>query len=177
MLADLTTRRFHATLLTKPVEPSQLAAAVRAGLRYWQGRRENRRLMAQLEAAHAESERRREEAEEARRRYHDLVQGIDLVVWEADAATGRFTFVSRRAEEFFGQPAERWLAEPGLWLDRIVPEDREYAAVCVEAWPRATVATSSWNTGRSRATAGRSGSARPSASPATPRAARSACAG
>ncbi len=131
MLADLTARRFHATLLKKPVEPAQLAAAVRAGLRYWQGRRENRRLMAQLEAAHVQSESRREEAEEAGRRYHDLVQGIELVIWESDTATRHFTFVSRRAEELFGQPAERWLTEPGLWLDRIVPEDREYAG---SAW-------------------------------------------
>src|SRR3712207_6827202 len=83
--------------------------------------------MAQLEAAHAESERRRAEAEAAHRRYHDLVHGLDSVVWEADAATGRFTFVSRRAEDLFGYPVGRWLAEPGLWLDRVHPEDREYA--------------------------------------------------
>ncbi|HEX8199548.1 MAG TPA: PAS domain-containing protein, partial [Isosphaeraceae bacterium] len=131
MLADLTTRRFHAMLLTKPVEPNQLVAAVRSGLRYWAGHRENRRLMAELASAHAESERRRAEAEAAHLRYHDLVQGIDAVVWEADAATGRFTFVSRRAEDLFGHPVGRWLADPGLWLARVLPEDREYAA---SAW-------------------------------------------
>ncbi len=31
LLADLTTRRFNATLLAKPVEPTQLAAAVQVG--------------------------------------------------------------------------------------------------------------------------------------------------
>ncbi|MEJ7640460.1 MAG: PAS domain-containing protein, partial [Singulisphaera sp.] len=130
MLADLTTRRFHATLLKKPVEPSQLAAAVGQACATGRAGAEPP-ADGPVGAAHAESERRREEAEEARRRYHDLVHGIELVVWEADAATRHFTFVSRRAEELFGQSSERWLTEPGLWLDRIVPEDREYAG---SAW-------------------------------------------
>jgi len=113
LLAELTARRFNATLLTKPVEPEQLAASVRAGLRYWAGRRENRRLIAELEAAH--------------NRYHDLVHGLDAIVWEADAATGRLTFLSRRAEEWFGGPAARWPDLPDAWLGCIVPDDREYA--------------------------------------------------
>jgi PAS domain S-box-containing protein len=133
LLADLTTRRFNATLLAKPVEPTQLAAAVQAGLRYWAGRRENRRLMAQLEAARDEAERRRAEAEAARRRYHDLVNGLDSVVWETDAATGRFTFMSDRAEDVFGYPCENWIKEPGFWLERVIPDDREYAH---GAWER-----------------------------------------
>lgn len=76
----------------------------------------------------AELEHRRAEAEGAKQRYLDLVQGLNSVVWEADAATGRFTFMSRRVEDLFGYPAERWLAEPGFWLERVHPEDRDYAA-------------------------------------------------
>ena len=127
LLADLTTRRFNATLLAKPVEPTQLAAAVQSALRYWAGRRENRRLMAQLEAARDEGRRR------ARRRYHDLVNGLGSVVWEADAATGRFTFMSERTEGVFGYPCERWIDEPGFWLERVLPDDRDYAR---GAWKR-----------------------------------------
>ena len=128
LLADLASRRFNATLLTKPVEPAQLAASVRSGLLYTEARREKRRLVVELKAAHAESERRRAEAEAARLRYHDLVQGLDGIVWEADAGTGRITFVSRRAEEMLGYPVERWLGEAGPWPGLVHPEDRDYVA-------------------------------------------------
>ena len=30
-------------------------------------------------------------------RYRDLVEGLDAIIWEADARTGQFTFVSQRA--------------------------------------------------------------------------------
>src|SRR4051812_31513524 len=87
-LAGLAGGGFKAVLLAKPVEPAQLRAAVRAGLRYWAGRRRERELARRLEAANAELreanaelDRRRAEAEAARRRYHDLVQGVDAIVW------------------------------------------------------------------------------------------------
>jgi PAS domain S-box-containing protein len=91
----------------------QLASAAQAGIRYWAGRRENRGLLRRLEGE--------------TRRYHDLVQGLDATVWEADAQTGRFTFVSRRAEELLGFPVERWLADPDFWAGRVHTDDREYA--------------------------------------------------
>jgi PAS domain S-box-containing protein len=147
LLADLTTRRFNATLLTKPVEPTQLVAAVRAGLRYSASRRQNRRLMAQLEAAYAESERRRAEAEAAQRRFHDLVQGLDSVVWEADATTGRVTFVSHRVEGLLGYPVGRWLADPDLRLGLHPSRGPRVRAGALAAAACATAATSSGNTG------------------------------
>ena len=133
-LAELAIRRPNAVLLAKPVDPGQLRAAVGAGLRYWAGRRRERELMrrlseanAELRAANAELDRRRAEAEAAHRRHHDLVHGIDAIAWEADAESGRLTFVSQRAEEWFGGPAGRWSAVPDAWLDRVIPDDREYA--------------------------------------------------
>jgi signal transduction histidine kinase/CheY-like chemotaxis protein len=51
LLAELAARRFNITLLTKPVEPAQLAASIRAALLYSAGRRENRRLIAELREA------------------------------------------------------------------------------------------------------------------------------
>jgi len=113
-LSALSARRPGAVVQTKPVSPRQLQDVVRSGLRYWAGRRENRELVRRLG--------------EERRRYHDLVQGIDAIAWEADAATCRFTFVSRRAEEMFGYPVERWLADPEFWAGCVHPEDRGYAA-------------------------------------------------
>jgi PAS domain S-box-containing protein len=63
-------------------------------------------------------------AVEAQHRYRDLVEGIDAIVWEADARTHVFTFVNRRAEAMLGWPPEVWL-EPGAYLERIVhPDDR-----------------------------------------------------
>jgi PAS domain S-box-containing protein len=61
-------------------------------------------------------------------RFADLVQGLDAIVWEMDAATWTFTFVNRRAEEILGYPVERWLHEPGFWQDVVLhPDDREWA--------------------------------------------------
>ncbi|MBI2528787.1 MAG: response regulator [Candidatus Rokubacteria bacterium] len=58
-------------------------------------------------------------------RFQDLVQGLDAIVWEANAATFRFTFVSERAKALLGYPTEHWLREPDFWSARIHPEDRE----------------------------------------------------
>ena len=63
-------------------------------------------------------------AVDAQHRYRDLVEGIDAIVWEADAGTRAFTFVNRRAEAMLGWPRDVWL-EPGAYLERIVhPDDR-----------------------------------------------------
>ena len=35
-------------------------------------------------------------------RFRDLVQGLDAIVWEADASTLTFSFVSERAEVILG---------------------------------------------------------------------------
>jgi PAS domain S-box-containing protein/diguanylate cyclase (GGDEF)-like protein len=58
------------------------------------------------------------------RRYQQLVQGLDAIVWEAEAESFAFTFVSDRAEQLLGYPIERWLAEPDLFGKILHPEDR-----------------------------------------------------
>ncbi len=73
----------------------------------------------------AESESLRGAAEASARRFSDLVQGLDAIVWEADAETFQFSFVSRRAEAVLGYPVERWLEDPGFCAGIIHPEDRE----------------------------------------------------
>ncbi|HEY2156484.1 MAG TPA: ATP-binding protein, partial [Isosphaeraceae bacterium] len=59
-----------------------------------------------------------------------MVDGLAAVVWEADAATGVYRFVGRGIEALLGLAAERWMAEPGLWAERLHTDDR----VIASAW-------------------------------------------
>ena len=61
------------------------------------------------------------------RRFVDLLHDLDAVVWEMDARTWRFTYVSPRAERIFGYPVQQWLDEPTFWQDTLLhPDDREW---------------------------------------------------
>jgi PAS domain S-box-containing protein len=55
----------------------------------------------------------------------ELIDSVEGVVWEADADTFVFRFVSSQAEKMLGYPVQRWLNEPGFWADHVHPEDRE----------------------------------------------------
>ena len=71
------------------------------------------------------------------RRYSGLVNSLDGIVWEADARTMRFTWVSPQAERFLGYPVRDWLDGPTFWQDHIHPDDRERAvAYCLECTAR-----------------------------------------
>ncbi len=69
----------------------------------------------------------------AEERFKDLVNSTDGIVWEADATTFNFTFVSQKAERLLGYPAEDWL-KPGFWIEHLHPDDKdwasEYCAAC-----------------------------------------------
>lgn len=53
------------------------------------------------------------------------------IVWEADATTEQFTFVSKSAERLLGYPIEQWLSQPDFWVNLIHPEDRQWTvALC-----------------------------------------------
>jgi PAS domain-containing protein len=58
-------------------------------------------------------------------RFNELVQQLHAIVWEGDPETFRAILVSGYAEELLGYPIERWLTDPGFWVDHIHPEDRE----------------------------------------------------
>ena len=63
----------------------------------------------------------------------DLVEGLDAIVWERDAASGRFTYVSPQAERIVGYPPERWYEDPHFWTERLVhPADRTRMEKAVE---------------------------------------------
>jgi PAS domain S-box-containing protein len=70
-------------------------------------------------------------AERAKR----LLPGHNAIVWEGDAATFQFLYVSDSAEEVLGYPARRWVEEPTFWADTVLhPEDRDdaiaFCALC-----------------------------------------------
>ncbi len=78
------------------------------------------------------------EAEAAKRRFHDLVQGLELVVWEANPITQEFAFVSRKVQDILGYSPESWLGNG--WKQHVFEEDR---ARLQEYWEQASQAASS----------------------------------
>jgi PAS domain S-box-containing protein len=72
---------------------------------------------------------------EAHNRFVDLLQGLDVIVWEMDAVTWKFTFVSDRAQDILGYPISQWFDEPQFWQDRLLhSEDRDWCInFCVTA--------------------------------------------
>ena len=72
----------------------------------------------------------RKQAEKAlkdsEQRFRDIVNSTDGMVWEADAATFNFTFISQQAERLLGYPVEDWL-KPGFWVEHLHPGDKAWA--------------------------------------------------
>jgi len=60
-------------------------------------------------------------------RFHELVESLDAVFWEAGSATLAFTFLGGRAEELLGPAALDWPAEERQWGSHIDPRDRDDA--------------------------------------------------
>ena len=81
---------------------------------------------AQAQAASLESAYR--EISTTQRKYAQLIETINAIVWEADPVTWQFTFVSKVAEEILGYPSERWLHTPDFWVNHLLhPDDRKAA--------------------------------------------------
>jgi PAS domain S-box-containing protein len=63
-----------------------------------------------------------------------LLIAVGGIVWEADAKTFKFSFVSEQAERILGYPIEQWLREPTFWRDHVHPDDRNWAVeFCLNA--------------------------------------------
>lgn len=71
-----------------------------------------------------------ESAKAAEQRYHDLVQGINAIVWEMDTTSNRFTYVNQRAETILGYPVTDWLTTQNFLEKIIHPEDQDAALRC-----------------------------------------------
>ncbi len=77
-----------------------------------------------------ERKRVEEALRQSQQNYEQLINSIDGIVWEADAQTWRFSFVSKQAERLLGYPIDRWLTEPTFWVDHIHPDDQTWAVAC-----------------------------------------------
>ena len=64
-------------------------------------------------------------AQDAKNRYKTLVNDVDAVVWEADAATMRPTFVSERYQQWFGVSERELQDDPHLWLESVPESQRD----------------------------------------------------
>src|SRR5256885_8309151 len=104
-------------------------------------------LMATLSAARRKTEDAlksardglEERVRERTARFRDLVNSVEGIVWEADATTFQFSFVSDQAKRILGYPVDRWVSDPTFWKDHLHPDDRERA---VSFFERATGAQS-----------------------------------
>src|SRR5499426_1833062 len=87
----------------------------------------NNRLFAAEQAA-------RTEAQTSAQDFRDLVDTLDAIVLDADAETFQIVFVNRRAEAILGYSRQEWYADPSFWVNRVHPDDREWASkLCREA--------------------------------------------
>jgi PAS domain S-box-containing protein len=60
----------------------------------------------------------------ASEKFQDLVNSTGGIVWEADATTFNFNYVSQEAERLLGYPIEDWYKE-GFWGNHLHPDDKE----------------------------------------------------
>ena len=72
-------------------------------------------------------------AREAEIRYRGLVNDVDGIVWEADAASIKPLFVSDQIEEWLGYSAQQWIEDERLWLSVVHPADRRRVSMEVLA--------------------------------------------
>ena len=65
---------------------------------------------------------------DAERMYRTLVEQVPVVVYVAEFGQhGPWRYVSPRIESMLGFSPEEWLANPAVWFEQMVPEDRERA--------------------------------------------------
>ncbi len=64
---------------------------------------------------------------ESRNRQESLIQSIDGIVWEADALSFEFNFISPQVQGILGYTPEEWLSDPYFWSKHIYHEDRDRA--------------------------------------------------
>ena len=56
-----------------------------------------------------------------------IINNVEGIVWEADAKSFQFNFVSGQAERLLGYSKSKWIDDPKFWSDHIHPEDKEWA--------------------------------------------------
>ena len=114
-------------LISKDSRGDTALTAVRAGFHDCLTAQERKRLLPAVERELRAAAIRREQ-KQSQQRYEALVNSIDGIVWEADAKTLQFTFISKQAERLLGYAFEDWFVQTGFWKDHVHPEDYERAS-------------------------------------------------
>jgi PAS domain S-box-containing protein len=95
--------------LTKPFRPDELRARVEVGLRVVG----LQRMLADRVMEHEAMERR----------YRELVNSLDVIVWEAELEPWRHRFMSEQAGQLLGGRADRFI-DSDVWMSHVLPADR-----------------------------------------------------
>ena len=95
--------------LTKPFRPDELRARVDVGFRVIG----LQRMLGERVVEHEAMERR----------YRELVDSLDVIVWESELDPWRHRFVSRQAEQLLGGSVDRFV-DSDVWLSHVLPADR-----------------------------------------------------
>ena len=64
---------------------------------------------------------------EYQKRIESLINTIDGIVWECNADTLKFNFISKKVENILGYSAQEWMAVPDFWNNHIHEDDIELA--------------------------------------------------
>lgn len=62
---------------------------------------------------------------DSQKRIESLINTVDGIVWECDAKTLEFSFISKKVEDILGYTSEEWINTPDFWSKHILPEDKE----------------------------------------------------
>ncbi len=95
--------------LTKPFRPDELRARVEVGFRVVG----LQRMLGERVVEHEAMERR----------YRELVNSLDVIVWEAELDPWRHRFMSDQAGQLLGGGVERFIGTD-LWMSHVLPADR-----------------------------------------------------
>ena len=94
-------------------------------------------LLLQNERIRLTVKQRTSELTRSNRAREELINTIDGIVWEADAETFAFNFVSEQAERLLGYPQSSWTEDATFWPRHIHPDDRDWAVnFCKDATAR-----------------------------------------
>jgi diguanylate cyclase (GGDEF)-like protein/PAS domain S-box-containing protein len=87
------------------------------------------RGLAHMLGAAVQRERALERLESTEAKYRRLIERLPVVTYLAEyGETGRWLYVSPQIEDLLGYTPEEWMADPGLWIRCVHPDDREAVA-------------------------------------------------
>ncbi|MFA9191492.1 PAS domain S-box protein [Flavobacterium sp. FZUC8N2.13] len=63
---------------------------------------------------------------DSQKRIESLINTVDGIVWECDAKTLEFNFISKKVEAILGYTSEEWINTPNFWINHIFHEDKGF---------------------------------------------------